>query len=811
MLLELLFADLRQALRNALRHPAFTALVVMTVALGIGINSAVFALVDGVLLRPLPYRDPAALVFVWQTLPSHQVYELEPTPFDYAAWHQVASFETVAMVLTDAFTIADPEGDGQPERVRGARITASLLPMLGIAPQSGRAFTSAEDDDAAPAVAILGEGLWRRRFAADSHAIGRGIRINGTIHTIVGVMPPTARLPGHLAGNSDLWLPARMSAAERADAIRHDYTVLARLAPGVSIAAASREIGAFAQRMAAEHPDSHANVGARLTLVQEVTVRGIRPALLVISIGVALLLLVACANAATLLVARAAARRHEGAIRTALGATRQRLLATAMVEGALYASLGGVAGLILGSWMLNALVPLFVGSLPPSAVVGISVRVALFTAGLSVLLAAAFGIVVSAHQPRQLTDALKASSRTTTGGTSVIRTRSTLVVAQVALAVVLLGTAGLMLNSVEKLSRVDPGFGADHVLSFRLSLTGGAFEAPSRRSAFARELIDRLRALPGVATAGLTSQIPFGGTRGANGVEIEGRPPVRGATLIVDQRHVTPDYFRTMQIPLLEGRGLAATDDERAEPVVVVNRAMARKYWPNDSAINRRVQVTAGFDGGHWLRIVGVVGDVRHISLTREVVPEMYRPYAQAAVPGFTVVVRTAGDAAAVAALARDAVHAVDPSMPLFDVRPMSERVASSFAQTRATMLLLVVIATLAAALAAVAIYGSVWYSVSQRMAEIGIRLALGASRGAVFSSVIGRALALTAIGAASGTLVTIAAGPVLKSFLFETRTTDPLTFAVVIAGVLGLTAVAGAVPAHRAMRVDPLSALRSD
>ncbi len=811
MPLDPFITDVRVSARNAARHPAFTALVALTLALGIGVNSAVFALVDGVLLRPLPYRDPSRLVFVWQTLPSHNVYELEPTPFDYAAWHGVKGLADVALVSSDAFTIASPGGEATPERVRGARVTASLMPMLGIAPQLGRAFSADEDAETAAPVAILSDGVWKRRFAGDASVLGQPLRINGVVHTVVGVMSMTARLPGHLAGNSEIWLPARMNAAERTNAIRHDHTVLARLARNVSFDAASREISSFAERMAAEHPESHTNLGARLTSVEEVTVRGIRPALFVASGGVALLLLAACANTATLLVARAASRSHEMAVRTALGATGGRLLSLAIAESGIYAMLGGLAGLALGDWTLKGLLPLFADSVPASAIVDVNARVALFTTGLSLVLGVVLGLVVAAHRPRRLADALKASARTATADRSITTTRTALVVTQVALAAVLLAAAGLMLRSVEKLLRVNPGFDAERVLSFRLSLTGGPYDAPAQRTAFVGALLERLSAIPGTATAGLTSQIPFGGTRGANGVEIEGRPPVRGDSFIIDQRHVTPAYFATMQIPLLEGRTLSALDSDQAEAVVVINRTMAKKYWPNESAINHRVRITAGFDANQWLRIVGVVGDVRHISLTREFVPEMYRPYAQAAVPAFTVVVRANGDPTSLTPAARDVVRALDPSMPLFDVRSMSDRIAGSFAQTRGTMLLLLVVSVLAAALAAVAIYGSIWYAVSQQIPEIGIRLALGATRGSVCATVIGRALTVTGLGAIVGSFLAAALGPVLKGLLFDTPTTDPVTYAVVIAVVLGITALAGAVPARRAMTVDPMTALRSE
>ncbi|OLC84997.1 MAG: hypothetical protein AUH72_00020 [Acidobacteria bacterium 13_1_40CM_4_65_8] len=809
MHLESWLGDLRSAWRNALRRPGFTLLVVITLALGIGVNSAVFALLDAVLLRPLPYRDPSRLVFVWQTLPERNMFELEPTPFDYDAWHTVRSFSEIGLVTSGALTLT---GDDNPERVRGAWVTASVIRLLGLAPQIGRTLTDAEDLDTAPPVAILSDGLWRRRYGADPAILGRVIQVNNAPRTVIGVMPRGASMPGPLAGDDDVWLSFNMSAKDRANEISHNYEIYARLADGGTVESASAELTAVAARLAIQHPDSHRAFGARLVPFGEQTVRSIRPTLLVVAGGVALLLLVACANAATLLLARAASRGHEIAVRAALGATDSRLLSLAVAESFVFAVLGGLAGLMLGGVALRALLPLFGTSLPPSVSIDVNARAALFTGALSIALGGVFGVVVATHRSGRLADALKSSARTTTAAGSVARTRNVLVVAQVTLAVVLLSSAGLMLTSVAKLSRVSPGFDADRVLTFRLAMTGSNYAPAPARTAFVTDLLQRLTSTPGVREAALISSIPFGGSRGANGVEIEGRPRARGDVgIIVDQRHVSLSYFQTMRIPLLKGRGFTASDDSRAERVTVINRMMADQYWPRESPIDHRVRLSAGFDSGIWFRIVGVVDDVRHIALSRGPVPEMYHPYFQAAVPTFSVVVRTAGDPAGAAPLARAAMLALDPNLPVYDVRTMEDRIAASFAQTRGTMLLLLVTAALAAALAGVAIYGSIWYSVTQRMPEIGIRLALGATRASVCGVVVGRAVWLTAIGAAIGGLASIAAGPLIRGLLFDTRTTDPLTYATVIAAVVLLTLAASIAPARRAMRVDPMIALRHE
>jgi putative ABC transport system permease protein len=807
MSLDLWWGDLRFAGRAAARRPAFTALVVLTLALGIGVNSAVFALVDAVLLRPLPYKDPSRLAFVWQTLPEHNVFQLEGTPFDYDAWRQLRSFSQIALVATGAFTLT---GDDNPERVRGSRVTASLMPLLGIAPQIGRAFAADEDSSGGAQVVILSDGLWRRRYGADPSLFGRDIQINGVPRTVIGVMPRGAWLPGPLAGDDELWMPAEMSHSERTNAISHNYTILARLADGTTPGQASAELDAFAARMAAEHPSTHRGLGVRLTLLAEQAVLRIRPTLIVIAGGVALLLLVACANASTLLIARASNRRHELAVRTALGATGSRLLSLAITECLVLTVLGGLTGLVLGSWVLRALLPLFAGTLPQSLAIDVNGRVAMFTVVMSGTLGLIFGAVLAAHRPgHQLGESLKASGRTTTARPAT-RARTALVVAQVALAVVLLSAAGLMLTSVMKLSRVGTGFASDHLLTARLALSGSNYAPAATRIALVSDLLTRLRSAPGVRGAALTSTIPFGGTRGANGIEVEGRPKNPGEILIVDQRHISPGYFQAMHIPLLRGRTFTASDDGRAERVIVINRTMADRYWPNQNPLDRRVRLNAGSDAGPWMRVVGVAEDVRHVSLSQGPVPEMYHPYSQAPVSTFTLVVRTTGEPGAFAPVVRANVQAVDANLPVYDMRTMEDRIAASFAQTRGTMLLLLVTASLAAALAGIAIYGSIWYSVSQRLPEIGIRLALGATRASVFADVLRGAVWLTCIGAALGTAGSIAAGRLIAGLLFDTPATDPATHAAVVCAVLVLAVVAGTVPARRAMGVDLVMALRN-
>ncbi|HYM24882.1 MAG TPA: ABC transporter permease [Vicinamibacterales bacterium] len=808
MYLDLWWGDMRLAWRNAVRRPGFTVLVTLTLALGLGGSSAVFALIDAVLLRPLPLHDPSRLVFLWQTLPQQNMFEVEATPFDDTAWKGLRSLSSLGMATFGSFSLTG--GDAEPERLRGARMTASMMPTLGITPALGRGFAESEDVDAAPRVAILSDGLWRRRFGADPAVLGRPIEVDGDPGwTVIGVMPPGAIIPGEAPQGTELWLPMRMSPSERISEISHNYAFVGRLADGVTFAQASNELNALAARLAAERP-SHARIGARLVSVEERTARAVRPGLLVAAASVALLLLVAAANASTLLIARAADRRQELAIRAALGATRWRLLSLSIAESILFACIGGLAGLALAAWMLRGLVPLFASSLPPSLAIDIDARAALFTAGLAIVIGLVFGAVASSRSGDQAVGAL-AGARRSTASASVGRARNALVVLQIALAVVLLSAAGLMVNTIGRLSRVNPGFAADHLLTFRVALAGQRYAAAPARTGFVADMLQRLAAVPGVQSVTASAVVPFTGVRNATVVEIEGRQDPPGTRSIIDQRYVWPGYFDTMRIPLVSGRALTNADDSRSEHVVVINRTMARQYFPNENPIDRRVRITSGFDSGFWMRIVGIADDVRHIALTRDAVPEMYQTIPQTPVPNVTFTIRAAGEPTALMPAARAALRAVDATLPAYDVQTMDDRIAASFAQTRVTMLLLLVTSLLAAVLAGVAIYGAIWHSVVQRTQEIGVRAALGASRALVFREVVSAALALAAIGGVLGAAGTLAAGPLLNVFLFDTRITDPLTYAAVLLGVMALALAASIVPAIRATRVDPITALRAN
>ena len=489
--LDLWLGDLRSACRSAVRCPAFTLLVVLTLALGLGSTAAVFALIDDILLRPLPYRDPSRLVFVWHTLSEHNVFELEATPFDYQSWLKARSFSSLALASPESFTLT---GSDEPERMNGTRVTASMLPLLGLVPQIGRGFVPAEDRVDAPPVVILSDGVWRRRFASSPAVLGRTIQVDGVVTTIVGVLSPLATLPGPLAGSDDLWLPMRMTIRERDNEISHNYTVVARLASGVSLEQASTEMAALASSIAATRPDTHRGIGVRLVPAATQTTRDIRPALFVLVSGVVLLMVVASANAATLLLARASNRRQDLAVRAALGADRSRLLSLVCAESVVLAILGGLTAVMLGDWILRGLVPLFANGLLRTTTVSINARVATLTMVAALLIGAGCGVVVAAGRSTEwLGDVLRSGARTS-GSRDITRARNLLVVAQVAFAVLLLTGASLMVRSFVRLAHVQPGFATDHLLTFRIALPVSAYPTTEARAALERGAVARRHA-----------------------------------------------------------------------------------------------------------------------------------------------------------------------------------------------------------------------------------------------------------------------------------------------------------------------------
>ncbi|HEU4451578.1 MAG TPA: ABC transporter permease [Longimicrobium sp.] len=801
-MMEAFRQDLRFALRWLAKSPGFAAVVVLTLALGIGANTAIFSVVNAVLLRPLPYPDPERIVRVWPESP------LPPGGFVEMDEGKRA-FERLGGVGAEgAFALT---GAGGPERLEGADVTAGLFPMLGVAPAAGRGFTPDENAPGRDAVVVLSHALWQQRFGASPAVIGQRITLNGVPRTVVGVMPAGFQFPSR---RTQLWVPTVLDAANPASYWNPGgLNVYGRLAEGATPEQALREVRTLLPRMKEKFPWPMPDAwGAGLSVVplQTLMAGEVRKGLMVLLGAVGAVLLIACVNVANLLLARTAARRREMATRAAMGASRMRLLRQMLTESILLSLAGGAGGLLLalaGGRVLLAALP---ADLPRSGEVGVDARVLGFTLLLALGTGVLFGLLPAIRASRgDLHASLKAGGRRS-GSASSQRLSGALVMVEVALAVVLVIGAGLLLQSLWKLRQVDPGFRPEGVTTARLTLTGPRFEDPARVAAFYDDVLTRVRALPGVRAASVVSQLPLDGAFSGFPFEVEGRPPAPGAAPPTAGSWVaTPDHLRAMGIPLLRGRSFEAADGAGSVRVALVNEALARRYWPGEDPIGKRLRPAWMREG--WLTVVGVVGNVRHEGLGSQDGPEFYRAFAQEPAPVMTLVVRADAAPQAMAAALRAAVAAADPDVPASDLRPLEAVVSASVARPRFTSLLLAVFAAVALVLGAVGIYGVVAYAVSQRTHEIGVRMALGAGSDTVLRLVLRQGAVLAGIGVVLGLAAALALTRVLGSLLFGVSALDPLTFAAVGTAVVAVALVASWVPARRAARVDPAVALRTE
>jgi len=788
------FADLRYAVRQLRKAPGFTAVAVTTLALGIGANTAMFSLVRGVLLRPLPYPQAERLVTTNLSLPDFDDLRRAATVFD----------ET-AVWASNLYVLG---GDGAGEQVRGAIVSERFFPMLGSAAQ-GRALAR---DDARDNVVVLGHRLWARRFGADPAVLGRSIRLSGESYTVVGVMGPEFQFPN---GQFDLWVPLEASMAKAPDQLRNRslriFRGLARLAPGVTVAQAQGQASAIAARLAQEHPKTNEGVGIELTPIYDRLVGGVRTALLVLMGVVALVLLIASANVANLLLARAKSREREIAIRTALGAGRGRLVRQLLTESVLLSAAGSVLGVLLARWILDVLPTIGGADIPRLATVRIDLGVLAFTAAVAIATGLLFGLAPAWQAARSdAAPGLREGGRGSSGP-AARRLRAGLTAAEVALALVVLVGAGLLVQSLVRLLHVDAGFTADHLLTFNVGMAGPAPRTPAQRAALAREIVDRVSQIPGVEAAGGGTGLPPVTPQRATGFVAEGV-----AESAAEQRRgyflaVTPDYFRALGARVREGRAFTDRDAAGAPEVVILNRALARRLYGDGGAVGRRLKLVSPDQGDGWRTVVGVVDDVRYSGLDDPGEAAVYTPFAQTPFLWTYVMVRTQGPPMALAGAVRAAVSSVDPGLEAAAVKPMAEVMAETVAQPRFNVVLLSALAGLALVLAAVGIYGVISYSVAQRTKEIGIRMALGADRRDVVRLVTGESLRLAAMGVMAGLLGAAAGARVLATLLFEVQPTDAATYASA-AGFLVLVALAAsAVPAWRATRVAPVSALRAE
>jgi putative ABC transport system permease protein len=797
-------AHLRHALRALRRAPAFTLAVVLTLALGIGANTAIFSAVNAVLLNPLDYPDPDRLVVVWGR---HRAIGRETASLpDFLDWRsQAGSFEGLAAMTHTRFNLT---GAGEPEVVNGGLATADLFRVFGLVPSIGRGFRADEERGAAPRVAMLGEGYWRRRFGAQPDLVGRSILLSGVPHTVVGIVPAGLRLERPV----DVWTPLVTDSTRprRADFL----TVFGRLRDGVTPDRAQQEMSTIAARLEARYPETNEGWSAEVVSLREQMVGEIRPALLVFMGAVGLVLLVACANVANLMLARVAGRHRELTVRAALGASRTRLAGEVLTECVLLALLGGGVGMLLALWGIEGLRALEPGTLPRVEEIGLDPRVLLFALALSLAAGLAFGLAaVWRIGRRDLRDGLSDGSRGVAGGSGVQRMRSALVLGEVALAFVLLAGASLLLRSFDRLQQVDPGFSAERVLTARVTLPRLKYPAPAGWHAFGEQLLDRIAAEPGVLEAALVSDAPLGDSPpylsfDIQGAEAPGPGAVRDAALFT----TSPGYFETLRIPLLRGRFYDASDRPGTETVAVVSQAAAERYWKGGDPLGTRITLDDPRDPeARWLTVVGVAGDVLHQRLNEPAYPQIYIPFGQAPVRSMVLAVRTAGDPASLVPAVRRALADRDRDLPLADVSTLEERRAVSLARPRVNATVLGGFALAALVLAAVGIYGVVAYGVVQRTRELGIRMALGAGGSALLRMVIREGMAPVLGGMAVGLVGALAAGRLLRSLLFGVGAGDPVTLLLVTCFLVGVALAAMYLPARRAAGSDPMVALRTD
>jgi predicted permease len=810
--MESLWLDLRYGFRMLIRSPSFTIAAVGVLALGIAAGTAIFSVVNAVLLRPLPYAEPDRLLLVQESLPKLNVRTGAVSAaeyWDYKDGNEV--FSNIACFTTENLNLT---GQGEAARIQVARVSASLFPLLGVPSKLGRTFTEDEDKPGAGGVILISERLWRTRFGSDAEIEGRSVKLDEKPYTIIGVMPARFQFPSTDSTFSDavdLWAPLAMTGEEKTGrANSFDYGVIGRLKPGVSIEQARSDIQAVAGRMQQAHPDvyrGNIEIAANVIGLEQEMVKPVRTVLLVLFGAVGLVLLAGCANVANLLLARSQARVKEMAIRTAVGASSRRLIRQLLTESLLLAILGGGLGLLLASWAVDLIVKFGPGNLPRLLEVNLDARVLLFTLAVSVVTGVIFGLAPAIHCSRvNLNESLKESGGRSSGSRASKRMRGALIVFETASALVLLIGAGLLIDSFIRLLRVPPGFNPEGVVVARISMPANRYPKIELGKAMYKRALDGIGSLPGVEAAGVASNLPLADDW-TIGFRIEGEDQSTYHTS--SNTWVSNDYFRAMGIQLLAGRGFTGDDREGVTPVVVISQSFARKFWPGEDPIGKRIRW--GGWGVEWLTVAGVVADVRTASLEKEPAPASYMPIFQVTRTRRNVVfiARTSGDPAALVSGMRDRIRAVDEELPVYDVRTMNNVIAESVEQRRFAMLLISIFAGVALLLASVGLYAVMSNLVAQRTREIGIRVALGARRIDVLKLVVRQGALLTLTGVALGLVSAFALTRTMESLLFGVSATEPLVFIVIPLLLTGVALGACLAPARRATKVDPMVALR--
>jgi len=803
--------DVRYAIRQLLRSPGFTVVTVLTLALGIGATTAIFSVVDGILIRPLPFPRPEQLTVVWadRSRAGGPVDEWMNFPNYVDLKERTRTLQAVGAWDGGPLTLT---GRGEPEQIVAGTVTwGTLSRVLGVSPVLGRGFTADDDRPGAPGTVLLSDGFWRRALGADPDVLGTALTLNDEPYTIIGVLPPEFD-PPFMTG-ADVWTPMRQDIAQhacgRGGACLH---VIARRADGATLAAARDDASRIARELEAEHPQANANTGLTLRPFQDDMVADARTALLVLLGAVGFVLLIACVNVANLLLARATSRSSELAVRSALGAGRRRLVAQLLTESALLAVLGGTLGLgvaYLGTHLLVSMAP---AATPRIEGVGVDDRVLLFAFAVTAFAGALFGLVPSRRSARgDLVGGLREGGRGGSGGVGGMRMRGALVSGQVALALVLLVGAGLLVRSLQQLRARDLGFRPEGVVTLQLGLPSSRYPDADARRDFLATAEERLAALPGVTAVGSTSWLPLTGFGSDVSFNIEGRPlPPQGQNQAVWYRRITPGYPEAMGMRLLSGRWPTGADDESAPPVVVINDGMARRFFPDESPLGHRINL-GDPASPRWREIVGVAAEARYFSIRDESRDALYLPYAQAPSPQVSVVLKSSRGATALAGEIRAVVADLDPSLAVAGIQPMETLVVAALGPERFVTMLLSLFAGLALVLAVVGLYGVVSYGVNRRLREMGVRLALGAEGGDLRGLVLRQSLTMVLVGIVVGTAGGLVLTRLMRNLLFNVSSADPWTYGVVTVLLAVVAAAASAVPARRAARVDPIRVLRSE
>lgn len=813
--METIFQDIRYALRQMVKNPSFALVAVITLALGIGANTAIFSVVNGVLLRPLPFHDPTHLVRIWHVPPQQSfpgMTQFAVSAANYVDWeHDNHVFDTMAIYSYRFFTLT---GSGKPEQIMACAVSPKFFDVLGVAPLIGRSLLPEENQPGRSNVVMLSYRFWQERFGANRDIVGHNVTIDGRNFEIAGVMPPSFRYPDTV----QMWTPMAWTDQERAVRGEHHYVVIARLKPGISVDAAQAEMNTISSRLQQLYPADDKGWGAVVVPLHQDMVSDVRPAMLVLLGAVACVLLIACVNVANLILARAFSRQKEIAIRTALGASSARVLRQVLTESVILAVAGGALGLALAPIGIRLIMAFLAGKVPASVEVGLDGGVLAFTAAISLLTGILAGILPGLRlAQKNVSQTLKEGLGRTDAESGGNKTRSALVVAEFALSLVLLMAAGLMIRSFQRLHEVNPGFDSQGVLTAQVGVSEKDFATPSDQVRFFDQVLQQVRSLPGVQAAGVADDIPMDNGGSHQPIAIDGRPLLpMSEQPEVDVRLISPGYMSALHIPVLRGRDLDENDIAGRPGAVLISESMAREFWPGENAIGKHLTLT--FFPGVSREIVGIVGDVKLDGLDQtRPATALYMPLGQlteASTGGWrsfpmNLVVRTATNPAGASSSVEAAVHRVNQNIPILQVATMQDVVATSLSQPRFNTLLLGIFAGLALLLAAVGIYSVLSYSVKRRVTEIGIRMALGARIGDVLRMIVYEGMKLALFGVVIGAVAALAFGRVMSSLIYAVRPGDPLTFVAVTFVLAAVAFLASAIPAYRAARVDPMKALR--